>query len=341
MDKWGVRSPLGCVNLASRGWFGPSGVTMKRAIFAAAILAAGCASTACSPLEIASGAVQVATFDPTPTKQKTITIAPQAATSAPTVSASTVSVSTGPSAPYLNILDGNAIYPIEGAKNITLHAAPASPVTTTNSGEIHNSNESLHFTRVITGTNEIDATGQNFAILVRVLTDTRSVMPTTYQSILDKDPSFAGIEIVAIADPFGKIKSIHGAGGVLDDPKAQQAMAQFSSGTYTGTIELPVNGLAQGSTLEPKLEPLQDAEMMVFQTVEGRGTYRGRSVIVLKDDGGITRNGSAIGRVFGFAFLDESVGIVTYESDNISFQIRESGDTSITQIHSVSAIDLP
>jgi len=85
-----------------------------------------CASTACTPLDIATNSVDVATaFVPpdTPTKQKTITIAPQTSAQA-TTSASTVPVPTAPSGSYLNVLDGNSIYPIEGIKNITLHAAP-------------------------------------------------------------------------------------------------------------------------------------------------------------------------------------------------------------------------
>ncbi len=329
-----------CRSVARRNW----GLRWKRRLFLLGA-AIGCvASTACTPLDIASSAAQVATaydpFDPTPTKQKTITIAPQTSTQA-AASASTVPVPTALGASYLNVLDGNSIYPIEGTKKITLHPAPLSSLTTTSSGEIHNSRESARFTRVITATQEIDAAGQNFRFLFHGINDSRNVTPPSYQSILDQTPSFAGISFVAVVDSLGNVKSIHGAGGALDDPKIQQAMAQFSSGTYTGTIELPAGGMYQGSTLGPKLELLQDAEMRVFQTVEGHGTYRGRPVIVLKDDGQITRNGSAIGKVVGFAFLDESVGIVTYETDDISFQLTESGDTSTTQLHLQSSIDLP
>ncbi len=246
---------------------------------------------------------------------------------------------------YLSVIDGNAIYPIPDSRHVHLDEFSTASYTLSNRGEAVNGQLSVRFSRDIIGTLESKASGQNFMLTFKAISDSWKTDPPGYEKAFTGS-AFSGLVGTMTMDPLGKLKAIKVSGPGIDqnNPIVQKAMAQFPGSSYAGAMELPSGGIRQGSVIGPRAGSITgQSEWVDSITAEGQATLRGRPVIVFKIAGVLRTkpNNQQIGDISGFAFLDETAGVIIYESDDVSFDVTEKGDTTTTKMHLVSTIDLP
>jgi hypothetical protein len=243
---------------------------------------------------------------------------------------------------YEDLLDGNQIHPIEGARGVSIHVAPSFSFTHTESGEIGGKSV-VRFERVITGVGEIHPSqDNNLALVMRMLTDTRNAGPTSSELLLydpKGEPSVVGGLAEAIMTSYGKTLSIETQGSGPNQPYTQWILKRCIPVTPLAAD----NGLQQGHLISYRRQILWlDLEINARVTVLGEGTYHRRPVVVLGIDGDAEApHQKKVGSVSGYAFVDEKVGIISAENVQVILPASAQADTRSMVLLMSSTFELP
>lgn len=234
---------------------------------------------------------------------------------------------------YLSLLDGHAIHPIDGEKVVPIH--PVSPFTAsaTEIIEIRIAQETVNFKRSLTASASLAPSGAAFLMTLRILTDKRSIEPEEYAQASDylkKPSSAAGMAVEIVVSPLGKALSRNASGGGARPDTSPDDLFML-------LVDRGKN-LHQGEVIN-RDDVSAHAAFKLRLTVQGRGLYQGRPVIVLSID---VKDEAPDGptQATGFMFLDEAIGIASYTEVNTYSQSTFKGETVRTVSNLKTSADL-
>jgi hypothetical protein len=238
-----------------------------------------------------------------------------------------------PSVSYLSLLDGNAIHPLEGANAVPIHPTPSFTASATESIEVQVDSVAVRFNQTMSASGSIVPSGVGFLLELKTLSDERRVQPEQYTKFyfdyLEKKPSAAGTTTKVTVSPFGQALSTNVSGGAANTPAGAQALQDSSPERFLMLLVAREPTLRQGEILD-RGDPSKGAAFKLQLTVQGRGVYRSRPVIVLTFDGADMQTDNTRSRIAGFIFLDEAIGISSYVQLNLADQSTVDGKTAYT-----------
>ncbi len=235
--------------------------------------------------------------------------------------------------PYLSLLDGNAIHPIDGTRTVSIHPASAFPASTTETIDVRVDGEAIRFDEDIRASASLQARQSGFVLVIKTLSDKRSIEPQEYQKYeedLANRPSAEGTTTTLVLGPSGRCLSQEVSGGAATTPEAKNKLRTSSLVSYLTLAAVIGQSLHQGQVVDRDISTKSRRTVGRF-TVQGYGSYRQRSVIVFTFDGTATEadDPQEPTHLAGFLFVDEETGITSFLEISVTGQITKNGASTV------------
>jgi hypothetical protein len=234
--------------------------------------------------------------------------------------------------PYLSFLDGNAIHTIDGTRTISIHPASAFPTSSMETLEVTIDGDAIRFTEDVRASANLEAHQGGYVLVIKTLSDERDVEPQKYQTY-EKDlierPSAVGTTTTLILAPSGKCLSEEVSGGAATTPEAKKRLRESPLVSYLTLASALGQTLHQGQVIDRNISTKTRRTVAQF-TVQGYGSYRGRSAVVLTFFGTATEadGPKAPTRLAGFIIVDMDTGITSYLEISVASQTTRNGTTT-------------
>jgi len=236
----------------------------------------------------------------------------------------------GPS--YLSVLDGGKVIPLDQPVIVTMKPFPTATYWKTKQVSARVANQDVNASLRLAGRTSAQQSGD----LITVVNFVDQADATGNLAIyLAEAKTFRGSQYKAVLDAYGVIKDY---GVTFASPSAKDAKGYEVHNPDTSTWVLPSDGFHQDQVLARTL-PYESSEPHSAYSgklvVRGRGTYRGRDVVVLEESGSVVVN-SHLYEVRGYRLLDVKTGMWIH-IDSVS--TSGGGHSSLTSNFREEVID--
>lgn len=248
---------------------------------------------------------------------------------APTHTAADIAAALIPTLSYAPALDGGKVMPIQSPVVVKYAPYPTASFERLMRATGRGPAEAVSLSSRMTGTTFATSKGDLLELTFDIADVTTS--PDARRSETNQLPK--GTKITLLVEPFGLVRNVSvslptGSGGHTTTEVLEQKLRQ----DLTAETLLPREGLHEGEIISidmslPTTSYEKAGALKGKAVVQGRGMYRGRTVIVCEMTGIAVMDNRPLG-MHGFKFLDTATGLWSHTETVIEGPVR-SGATDV------------
>jgi len=247
-----------------------------------------------------------------------------------------------PALSYAAVLDGGTVTPIESPIIVKYAPYPTASFERLERGGGTGGGETISFSERTTGTTfaEREATGDLISVTfaIQSVTATGNLSDEVRESLSIK----AAKVVLLVSEPYGPLRNVN---VFLSPPSADSTKPTAKAKEFARAFlaeDLPEAGLHQADTIpyhetSPATEAERASSFDGKAVVIGKGTYRGRPVIVLDMTGVITMDEQALG-FHSYIFLDTATGIWCHKEGVVQGNVSVDGKAAQLSFHLIDDV---
>jgi hypothetical protein len=247
-----------------------------------------------------------------------------------------------PALSYAAALDGGTLTPIQSPIIVKYAPYPTASFERLTRGGGTGGGKTVSISERTTGTMfaEAEATGDLLSVTFTIQNVTATGnMPDEVQESL----SIKGAKVILLlSEPSGTIKNVNVfmPPSVVDPAKPHTDAEEFARSFIAD--DAPATGLPQTGSMPyhetyPKTDSDSGGSFDGKFAVVGKGTYRGRPVVVLDTSGVISTDGQALG-FRGYVFLDTATGIFSHKEGVVQGNMSIEGTAVQVSVHMIDDV---
>ena len=247
-----------------------------------------------------------------------------------------------PALSYAAVLDGGTATPIQSPIIVKYAPYPTASFERLTRGGGTGGGKTVSISERTTGTvfAEAEATGDLLSVTFAIqnVTATGNMSDEVRESL-----SIKGAKVILLlSEPRGTIKNVNVfmPPSVVDPTRPHSGAEKFARSFIAD--DAPATGLPQTGNMPyheiyPKTDSDSGGSFDGKFAVVGKGTYRGRPVVVLDTSGVISTNGQALG-FRGYVFLDTATGIFSHKEGVVQGNMSIEGTAVQVSVHMIDDV---